>query len=206
MGNDIDNLIQLATNGDENALANLFDRYRSQLRGMIAFRMDSRLQGRVDPSDVLQEAYIDLAKKLPEFEKKGMSFFVWLRLVASERLLAVHRRHLGTLKRDARREVRIQSATSPESTSIILAEHLLGQHSSVAGKAIKAEQGAKLQAILDQMDEKDREIIALRIFEGLSNGETAEVLGLTRQTASKKFLRAIGRIRAEAKDFPGFDS
>lgn len=206
MPDELESVIARVKTGDEDALAELFHHYKGQLRRIISFRMDQNLKGRIDPSDVLQEAYIDLAKRLPEFGKQdGMSFFVWLRLVTKERLLGFHRQHLATQKRDARREVRIRQNTSGAS-SVFLAAHLLGRQTSVVGKAIRAEQRAQLEAILDTMDETDREIIALRVFEGLTNGEAAEVLGLTRQTTSKRFIRAIGRLRETLGTIPGFHS
>ena len=198
----IERLVEQAKSGDKNALADLFNRYKRQLRSMIAFRMDHKLKGRVDPSDILQEAYLDLAKKLPDFESKGMSFFVWLRLVVSEKLLATHRHHLDVQKRDAGKEVRVM--TNGNASSMILAEHLLGKYTSVVGKAIKVEQQIKLKSVLDQMEETDREVIALRIFERLSNGEASEVLGLTKQTTSKRFFRAIERLRETVLELPGF--
>jgi RNA polymerase sigma-70 factor (ECF subfamily) len=203
-GPDVHRLIEAATGGDESALAELFSRYKSQLRAMIAFRMDRRLKGRVDPSDILQDAYFDLAKRLPEFGNKKFSFFVWLRMVAKERLLKTHRDHLVTQKRSADREVHVLPA-STSVTSDCLANHLVAQYTSIVGKAIKAERSVRLKAVLDQMEEDDREIIALRIFEGLTNGETAEVLGLTKQTVSKRFIRAIGRLQCEIKDMDGFN-
>src|SRR5262245_26142730 len=102
----IDDLVRRAVAGDESALAELFDRYRSRLRQMIRLRLDRRLQGRVDPSDVLQDAYIDLSQKLPEYpNRSSLPFFLWLRLVVGERLLRVHRHHLGAAMRDADREI-----------------------------------------------------------------------------------------------------
>ena len=200
---ELNDLVEAAKLGDENALAMLFSQYKSQLRRMIAFRMDQKLKGRVDPSDVLQEAFLDLAKKLPEFGGKKMPFFVWLRLVTKERMLAIHREHMGTKKRDVRREF-VQANHYGNATSISLAAHFLAQYTSVAGRAIRAEQKVRLEALLEQMTDSDREIIALRIFEGLTNGETSQVLGLTKQTASKRFLAAISRLREELKDLPGF--
>src|SRR5438105_8151427 len=99
-------LIGRATAGEEAALAELFDRYRGRLRQMVRLRLDRRLQGRVDPSDVLQDAYLDLAQKLPDYvHKPPMPVFLWLRLVTGERLLRVHRQHLGAAMRDAGREI-----------------------------------------------------------------------------------------------------
>ena len=201
---EIAELVRCVRAGSEAALSELFDCYKSQLRRIVSFRLDCRLQGRVDPSDILQEAFIDLLKRLPEFPDKNMSFFVWLRLVTSERVLACHREHLNTQKRDPRREQRIQPATSGAS-SVLLAAQLMGNFTSVAGKAIQAEQNAKIQAVLDSMDAIDREVIALRIFEGLTNGEAAEVLELTKQTTSKRFIRAIRRLREIVSTLPGFE-
>jgi RNA polymerase sigma-70 factor (ECF subfamily) len=201
---EIEGLVDRTRQGDKEALARLFDFYRDPLRRMIAFRMDDRLRGRIAPSDVLQEAYLQLEKKMADFATKDMSFFVWLRLVTHERLLGFHREHLATQKRDARREVKVNSYAGGTS-SVFLAAHLLGNHTSIMGRAIREEQKAQLEAVLDTMEDVDREIIALRIFEGLSNGEVAEVLGLSKQTASKRFLRAIERIRSLLEQLPGFE-
>ena len=197
-------LVDRAKLGDENALAELFNRYKKQLRAMIAFRMDRHLKARVAPSDILQETYLDLAEKLPEFEKKNVSFLVWLRLVAKERLLNVHRHHVDAQKRDPRREQNRAKKETFDATSILLVENLLGRYTSVCGKAIKAEQRLKLNSVLEEMDETDREVIALRIFEGLTNGEVAEVLGITKQATSKRFFRAIDRLEGILEGVPGF--
>lgn len=202
---DINRLVERAKIGDQSALAGLFGRYRDQLRRIVAFRLDDRLKGRVDPSDILQEAFIDLLKRLKEFPTKNMSFFVWLRLVTNERVLACHREQLNTQKRDPRREQSMVAAHNGAS-SVLLAAQLMGNFSSVTEQAMRAEQNGKLQAVLDAMEDVDREVIALRIFEGLSNGETAEVLQLTKQTTSKRFIRAIGRLRETLTDLPGFQA
>ncbi len=199
-----DDVEDLARLGDESALANLFQRHRGKLRSMVAFRMDANLRGRVDPSDVIQESFLDLAKRLDEFNSnQKMSPLLWMRLVTMERLLAIHRCHVDTQKRDARREVSIDRGIGLGATSVSLAAALLGRLSSVSGEMIRAEQKAKLHELLDQMDQDDREIIALRIFEGVTNGEAAEILQLTKQTTSKRFVRAIERLRTTMQDVPG---
>lgn len=201
----VDVLIEEATDGNESALAELFGHYRTQLRKMVSLRMNPNLKGRVDPSDVLQDAFLDLQKRLPEFKHGGMSFFLWLRFITKERLFRVHREHLEAKKRDARRDVSVNYNPLNSVSSVCLAAHLLGKYSSVVGKAIKIEQSLRLKTVLDQMGESDREIIGLRIFEGLTNGETAEVLEMTKQTTSKRFVRAIFRLKQVMKETPGFD-
>lgn len=193
---ELQRLIDRAREGDQQALASLFTRYRAKLRRMIALRLDQRLNGRVDPSDILQEAFIDLAGKLKNFDRKGdLPFFVWLRLVTGERLLQVHRRHLATRARDARMEASLPGKSFPDASSVLLAEQLVGSLSSASGKAMKLETHAQLQRSLSEMDETDREVIALRHFEELSNIEVAHILGLSPTAASNRYIRAIRRLK-----------
>src|SRR5215472_13414041 len=103
---DSNRLLQGAAHGDREALGKLLARHRGRLRRMIAVRLDRRLQGRIDPSDVIQEAYLDATVRLPDYLKQpAMPFFLWLRFLAGQKLLELHRRHLGAQARDAGREV-----------------------------------------------------------------------------------------------------
>lgn len=170
---------------------------------MVRLRLDRRLQGRVDPSDVLQEAYLDLASKLPSFaEKPPMPFFLWLRLVTQERLLRLHRQHLGAAMRDAGREISLHDG-SMQASSVSLAAHLLGDITSASRAAAKLEMRWLLQEALNGMEPTDREVIVLRHFEELSNDETATVLGLTKAAASKRYVRAIVRLKSTMKQTVG---
>src|SRR5947209_235308 len=123
-----EDLLRRASHGDADALAALFGRYRKRLRQMVRLRLDRRLQGRVDPSDVLQEAYLDVAAQLPHYLKKPeMSFFLWLRLVTGQRLMRVHRQHLGAALRDADRKVSLFRGALPQASSVSLAAQLLAR-------------------------------------------------------------------------------
>jgi hypothetical protein len=87
---------------DRRALADLFERHRDRLRRMVELRMDVRLQGRIDASDVLQDGFIDVTKRVESYlSDSRLPVFLWLRLVVSDRLASYHRRHLGTALRDA---------------------------------------------------------------------------------------------------------
>jgi RNA polymerase sigma-70 factor (ECF subfamily) len=200
-----DDLIRRASAGDATALAELYHHNRDRLRRMVRLRLDRRLQGRVDPSDILQEAYLDLAAKLPEYGRRAaeMPFFLWLRLVVGERLLRVHRQHLGAGMRDVGREVSLHRGPMPQASTASLAAQLLGQLTSASEAFARAEVRLQLQQALNAMDEIDREIIALRHFEELSNIEAAQVLGLTPQAASNRHIRALGRLHAILKTVPG---
>lgn len=200
-------LVSRACDGNEKALAELFHRHRQRLRKMVSFRMDRQLQGRIDPSDVLQEAFLDLAKRLPEFaQQPRMSIFVWLRLVTMERLLALHRVHIQAMKRDARREVSLHFDPQGSDEASRLTTQLIDQLSSVDRSLIRDEERERLWQVIAAMESIDREVIVLRVLEELSNGETAEVLGLTKQTASRRFISAIQRLRSQVQDITGLSS
>ncbi len=199
-----DLLIDRAAGGDAAALAELFGRYRKRLRAMVRLRMDRRLQGRVDPSDVLQEAYVDVAQQLSSYlTKPEMSFYLWLRLTTGQRLMRLHRQHLGAAIREAGREVSLHRGALPQASSVSLAAQLLGKMTSVSKAVERVEIQLQLQAALNGMDEIDREIIALRNFEELSNAEAAQVLGLEPPAASKRYVRALKRLKEILKGIPG---
>jgi RNA polymerase sigma-70 factor (ECF subfamily) len=201
----MDDLIEKAKTGDAVALAELFGRHRKRLRAMVDLRLDRRLRGRVDPSDVLQEAFIDLAKRLPKYStNETLPFYLWLRLVTGERLLDFHRKHLGAAKRDVRQEVTIHRRSIPNAESQSIAAGLLGRYTSGAGKAIRGEMQVKLQETLNNLDETAREIIVLRNFEEMTNVEAAMALGLSQNGASNRYMRALKRLRKALEEVPGF--
>jgi RNA polymerase sigma-70 factor (ECF subfamily) len=191
--------------GDQQALAELFARYRDRLRRMVKLRLDRRLQGRIDASDVLQEAYLDMAQRAPEYAANPtMPFFLWLRFLTGQRLLMVHRQHLGAKMRDVREEVSLYRGALPQASSVSLAAHLLGRITSPSLAAVRAEMQLKLQEALNGMDPIDREVLTLRHFEDLSNGETASVLGLQKAAASNRYIRALKRLKEVLASMPGF--
>jgi RNA polymerase sigma-70 factor (ECF subfamily) len=197
-------LVQQAAGGDEKAWGRLMGDYRDRLRRVVAMRMDRRLQGRVDPSDVIQESYIEAARRLPEYVKDPpMPFFVWLRWLVGERLMDQHRRHLGAQARDASRDVSLYQSSFPEASTADLAANLLGDPSGPSRAAIRLEQAIQLQAALESLDPIDREILVLRHFEQLSNGEAAVVLQLDKSAASKRYTRALLRLKDTLLAMPG---
>jgi RNA polymerase sigma-70 factor (ECF subfamily) len=202
---DATTLLARARAGDQQALAELFVRHRDRLRRMVRLRLDHRLLGRVDPSDVLQEAYLDLAKRAPEYlANPALPFFLWLRWLTGQRLLAVHRRHLGAQMRDAGQEVSIHRGAMPEASSASLAAQLLGRLTSPTQAAVRAEMQVRLQEALNAMDPIDREVLVLRHFEELSNNETAAVLGVQKAAASNRYVRALKRLKDILAGMPGF--
>jgi RNA polymerase sigma-70 factor (ECF subfamily) len=204
VGNDTNLLLRRAFAGDESALATLLDGHRDRLRRMIRLRLDRRLSGRVDASDVLQEAYLDVRKRLAEYAREpAMPFHLWLRLVAGQRLTDVHRYHLGAQIRDAGMEVSLHRGPFPQADSVSLAAQLLGRMTSASQAAIRAEHKLIVQEALNGMDPLDREVLALRHFEHLSNDETAQVLGLSKSAASNRYIRALKRLKEILSSIPG---
>lgn len=196
-------LVARLRNGDQTALAELFDKHREKLRRMVQLRLDHRLGGRVSASDVLQEAYIDALKRIDYyFEKPDQPFFGWLRLVVSQRLADVHREHLAQ-KRNVGKDVSIHPG-GPGTDSGCIAAFLLGKLSSPSGAAAKNETYARLEEALEQMDSLDREVLVLRHFEELSNSETAALLGIQPPAASKRYVRALARLKEILETIPGF--
>src|SRR4051794_8790320 len=189
-------LLAATCRGNTAEWGDLLERHRARLRRMLALRLDHRLQGRVDPSDVLQETYLEATQRLPgDLRQPDMPFFLWLRFLAGQRLLIAHRRHLGTHQRDAGREVSLYRGAMPEASSAALAARLLGRECRPSEIAVRAEIKLRLQEALNQMDPLDREVLALRHFEQLSNAETARVLDLQEATASKRYVRALKKLK-----------
>jgi RNA polymerase sigma-70 factor (ECF subfamily) len=198
-------LLEQARAGDRRALNALFERHRDRLRRMVEVRLDWRLQARVDASDVIQDAYLEVAQRFDEYLNRSaeMPLFLWLRLVVGERLATLHRRHIGAKMRDAGREVSIDRPVIPAAGSQVLAARLLGEHTSPTQAAVRAERLLRLQEALDGLEPIDREILALRHFEQLSRAEAAQTLGIGEDAAAKRYVRALTRLKRALADGPG---
>lgn len=192
--------------GDEQALAELFAKHRERLWRMVNFRLDRRLHGRVDPDDVLQEAYLGAAKRIQHYVTADppLSAFVWIRMMAKQTLIDLHRRHLGAQMRAADREIAIDGYGNAQATSASIALHLLGHKTSPSQAAVRADMVSKVREALETMEPIDQEILALRHFEELTNSEVAEVLSIQQKAASIRYIRAIRRLKDVLAQLPGF--
>jgi RNA polymerase sigma-70 factor (ECF subfamily) len=188
-------VLQAAVNGDTAGLGELLASYQPRLERMVGFRLDGRLRGRVDPGDVLQETFAEVVDRLPGYlDQPDAEFFLWVRYLASQKLLQHHRRHLEAGARDARKEVPLNLQGMPGASSFALASAIL-QSDTPSRAAMNNEEGARLQDALEGMKEIDREILMLRHFEHLSNREAAQLLELTEPGASLRYMRALKRLR-----------
>jgi RNA polymerase sigma-70 factor, ECF subfamily len=188
-------LLEQAARGDQQMLETLLVRHRERLRRMIAARLDPRLKKRIDPSDVIQEAYLEASTRLDSYLRAPtMPFFLWLRFLTGQKVVTLHRRHLDVQARDANQEVHLPGAF-PEASSAVLAAHFLDRGSRPSEAAIRAETKDQVRIALEGMAPMDREVLALRHFEQLSRAEIASVLGITEAAAGKRYLRALEKLK-----------
>jgi RNA polymerase sigma-70 factor, ECF subfamily len=192
---DTEELVDRASAGDREARQQLLVRHRKRLRQMIAVRMDRRLAARVDPSDVVQEALTDAAQELSDYlRNRPLPFYPWLRHLAWERLIELHRRHLHSQKRSVRREDP-DVLKLPDESAVQLAQRLLAPGSSPSEQLLRKELRSRVQAALAQLSRRDREVLVLRHLEQLNTKETAAVLGITPGAVKMQHLRAVQHLR-----------
>ncbi len=200
----VPDLVARAAAGDRTAVVELLERYRDRLRRMVALRLDPRLRGRVDASDVIQEGYLDAMRRLEEYIRNpAVPFYIWLRFLVGQRVQEQYRRHLGTPGRDVGREISIYRGVMPGASTGALAARLLGKLTSPSAAAMRAERKIRLQEALNRMDPLDREILVLRHYEQMTNTDAAAALGLDKSAASKRYTRALVRLKEILTALPG---
>jgi RNA polymerase sigma-70 factor (ECF subfamily) len=196
--------LELAVAGDQAAWADILATHRDRLRRMVSLRLDRRLSGRVDPSDVIQDALVQAALGLPAYLRQpDRPFFLWLRWLTGMTLQGVHRHHLGIQARDAGREVRLLDRPLPQASSAAIAAQLLGRDTRPSVAAVREERKHRLQDALNAMDPLDQEVLVLRHFEDLTNAEVARELGLQVSAASKRYIRAPRELKEVLAALPG---
>jgi len=197
-------LLVRAATGDAAAWGELLAAHQERLTRMVAFRMDPRLRGRIDASDVVQEAFVEASAHSENyFRMAPLPLFLWLRGVVGNKLLEVHRHHLGTHMRDAKRELSLDPSHASGDTSTALCAHLTAGLTRPSVAAIRREVETRLAEALKAMNPTDREVLALRHFEQLSNAEAAQVLNIEERAAAKRYLRALERLKDILSEMPG---
>jgi len=192
---DTDQLLVRVAEGDAAARDRLLARHRARLRKMVALRLDRRLWARVDPSDVVQEALTDAAQKLPKYvQERPLPFYPWLRQLAWERLIQLHRWHIRTAKRTVTREDQDIPAL-PDDSALVLADSLVARSSSPSSGLRRSERRKLAQKLLAQLSPPEREVLVLRYLEHLSTREIGAVLGLTEAGVKSRHLRALRQLR-----------
>jgi RNA polymerase sigma-70 factor (ECF subfamily) len=186
-----EHLLERIRAGDREAFDRLFARHRPYLRKVVALRLPAALRARVDPSDVVQEAQLEAFRRLPDYlRRRPMGLRLWLRKTACERLEMARRFHLGAARRAAGRE-----AALPEESSLQLARRLLAPGPTPSQQAAGRERARRVREAVAGLPEADREVLVLRNLEELSNAEVAELLGIDPAAASRRYGRALLRLR-----------
>jgi len=189
-------LLRNIKDGDPDAINRLLERHREALRRMVDMRLDARIRQRVDASDVVQEAMMEANRRMPTYiENPAMPFHLWIRQIATDRLIDQHRRHVVSQKRSVDVERAPVVAANLDHSTIQFGPQLVDRELTPAEAAIRAEMQRRFEAAIEEMDEHDQEILVMRHFEKLSNQEVALALGLTEPASSMRYLRAVRRLK-----------
>lgn len=189
---DTNELMRRAATGDPTACGRLFARHRDRLRRMIHVRIDAHMARRVDPSDVIQEALLQATKELPNYmQHQPISFYPWLRNITWQCLARQYRTHLGTAKRDIRREAEVEI---PDDSVMMLANVFAAPGSSVHQKIVREEMNRRVREALNELPGHDREVLLLKYLEQLSVREIAESIGISEPAVKMRHSRALQRL------------
>jgi RNA polymerase sigma-70 factor (ECF subfamily) len=192
---DTDQLLDRASQGDDRARQELLVRHRARLRRMVGVRLDRRVAARVDSSDVVQDTLAEAARKLGDYlRERPIPFYPWLRRLAWERLVKLHRRHIGTRMRSVTREEG-GGLGLPDESALELAGRVAGSGTTASKQLVRAEEQARVQAALAQLTEREREVLVMRYLEQLSTGEIAAALGIREGAVRSRHLRALEHLR-----------
>jgi RNA polymerase sigma-70 factor (ECF subfamily) len=194
---DTEQLLDRAAAGDGSARDQLLERHRPKLKRMVAVRLDRRIAARVDPSDVVQEALADAARRLDDYlRKRPMPYYPWLRRLAWDRLDKAHRRHTAR-RRSVDRE---EPPDLPNESALKLADRLLAPNTDPARAVLRKEKRERVRALLDHLVAGDREVLVLRFLERLSTTEAAAVMEITPGAVRLRLMRALDRLRQNLGD------
>jgi RNA polymerase sigma-70 factor (ECF subfamily) len=193
---DTEALLRRASDGDAQAVEQLFSRHRNKLRQMVVVRMDHRLARRFDPSDVVQEAIAEASRKLPNYLcDRPLPFYPWLRRLAWQRLVDLYRQHVQAQRRSVTREQEAVMEMSDRS-ALLLADRLASSQSSPSRQIIQRELRQRTRDALDRLRLADREVLVLMYLEQLYVAETSAVLGISEKAVTMRHLRALDRLRS----------
>lgn len=193
-------LLSRAAAGDAAALDALFQENRQRLKQMVNVQLDARLQARIDPSDVIQEAMMEATRRFPAYvDKRPLPFYPWLRQITLDRIRRMHRNHLRIASRSVRREQSIEPLLSDDSI-LKLVDCAFCCGSDPAGRLARIETGDQIRRALGRLAKEDREVLVLRFLEHLSAPEIAAILGINEAALRMRQLRALQRFEKLISD------
>ena len=194
--NDTDDLVAQAARGEARAVQDLMDRHRDRLRRMIEVRLDPRVAPRVDPSDIVQETLLTAHQRLNDYlATQSVSFYVWLRQLATSRLIDLHRHHVRTQRRSVAREQRWSPTSLSDDSAMCLISQLPGAEASPSEQILRQELLRRVRYAMEQLAPTDREILIMRHLEELSVRHVAEVLDISEGTVKSRHFRALAKLQ-----------
>lgn len=197
-------LLREIRDGDPDAVNALIERHREAVRRFVRMRMDQAIAQRVDASDVVQDVIFEASRRLHDYiNNPVMPFHLWLRQLAKDRIIDMHRRHRTAQRRSVDREQAIASLGNDDRSTADLAQLLRDAELTPAVASVRREMEQQFLDAVNQLDDSDREIIMMRHFEHFTSAEAATALDLSAAAASMRYLRAIRRLRKALKDPAG---
>ena len=187
-------LLRCARSGEGSALGRLLETYRTYLALIARLQISRRLQGKIDPADVVQDVFLEAHRNFCNFRGTSEGEFVgWLRQILAARLANLVRHFLGTKRRDVRLEREMAAAVDHSSES--LDRGLLARQSSPSERATHGEQAVLLANALAQLPDDQQEVLVLRHLEELSFAEVAARMGRTVDSVKGLWTRGLDRLR-----------
>lgn len=194
-------LLAAARDGDPKAVDGLMDRHRDALRKLVDHRMDRAIARRVDASDVVQDVLFEASSRLAKYlDQPTLPFHLWLRQLARDRLIDMHRRHRRAQRRSVDRERPLVSRAHSDQSSLDLIARLADVELTPAAASIRREMQLRFVEAIEELGEDDREILQMRHFEQLTNSEAALALELSPAAAGMRHLRALRRLKVQLGD------
>jgi RNA polymerase sigma-70 factor, ECF subfamily len=196
-------LLRGAEQGDREAMDRLMQRHRDSLHRMVRCRLNPGVAGRLDASDIVQEALLTASRRLADYLRNPrMPFHAWLRALARDRLTDAYRRQLA----DKRNVAREQQMPADDASSLDPIAQLRDDELTPAAMLLRKEFAMRFQQALEQLPEDSKEIVLMRHAEQLTNSQTAELLGISEPAAGMRYLRALRQLKSILGDSPSIFS
>ncbi|MDB4331770.1 sigma-70 family RNA polymerase sigma factor [bacterium] len=196
-------LLDAARQGDDDAINKLLEEHRKPVRRLVEMRLDRKVQQRIDVSDVVQDVLVEASGRLDKYlNDPVMAFHLWMRQIAWDRIIDTYRRHRVSAKRNMDRERPMSVMVGTDQSTVEFGVQISDPEMTPATAAAQREIATKVEAVIQQLNDQDREIILMRHYEHLSNQEIAESLQLNPPAASMRYLRALRRLRALLEETP----
>lgn len=187
--------------GDSDAINRLIDRHRESVHRLVQMRLDQKIKQRVDVSDVVQDVMIEASRRLKDYlANPVMTFHLWLRQIARDRMIDAHRRHRGSARRSVDKEQTLAVPTGWDQSAVDLVMQIKDDQLTPVASALQKEMAMRVEQSIGRLPDQDAEILIMRHYEQLTNQEVAELLNLTEPAASMRYLRAVRKLKEAMKE------